>query len=81
MTSAPAPLGLFDYERLPPSGCRSSPTTTSPGGAHDELTLRENRAAFERVALRPRVLVDVSERDRPTELVGRRRETRLLAAP
>src|SRR4051812_4233124 len=30
------------------------------GGAEDEVTLRENRAAFERVRLLPKVLVDVS---------------------
>jgi (S)-mandelate dehydrogenase len=33
------------------------------GGAEDEVTLRENRAAFERVRLLPRVLVDVAEVD------------------
>jgi (S)-mandelate dehydrogenase len=31
------------------------------GGAEDELTLRDNRAAFERVRLLPRVLADVSQ--------------------
>ena len=33
------------------------------GGAEDEVTLRENRAAFERVRLLPKVLVDVSQVD------------------
>src|SRR5688500_4423578 len=33
------------------------------GGAEDEVTLRGNRAAFERVRLLPRVLVDVAEVD------------------
>src|ERR671915_1273401 len=33
------------------------------GGAEDEVTLRENRAAFERVRLLPRVLVNVAEVD------------------
>jgi len=32
-------------------------------GANDEVTLRENRAAFERITLLPRMLVDVSARD------------------
>ena len=32
-------------------------------GAHDEVTLRANRAAFERPAIAYRVLVDVSRRD------------------
>ena len=33
------------------------------GGAEDEVTLRENRAAFERVRLLPQVLVNVSQVD------------------
>src|ERR671911_1159387 len=33
------------------------------GGAEDEVTLRENRAAFERVRLLPKVLVNVAEVD------------------
>jgi (S)-mandelate dehydrogenase len=33
------------------------------GGAEDEVTLRENRAAFERVKLLPKVLVNVAEVD------------------
>ena len=33
------------------------------GGAEDETTLRDNRAAFERVRLLPKVLVDVSKVD------------------
>ena len=40
------------------------------GGAEDELTLRANREAFERLRLRPRVLVDVSQLDTRAELLG-----------
>jgi (S)-mandelate dehydrogenase len=40
------------------------------GGAEDEVTLRANRAAFERVTLLPRVLVDVSKVDTSTSLLG-----------
>lgn len=38
-------------------------------GADDEVTLRENRVAFERIQLRPRVLVDVSHVDLRTRLL------------
>src|SRR5882672_1486656 len=41
------------------------------GGAEDEVTMRGNRAAFERVRLLPRVLVDVSAVDLKTELLGK----------
>jgi isopentenyl diphosphate isomerase/L-lactate dehydrogenase-like FMN-dependent dehydrogenase len=42
------------------------------GGAADEVTLRENIAAFRRRKLRPRVLVDVSSIDPSTEVLGQR---------
>jgi (S)-mandelate dehydrogenase len=40
------------------------------GGAEDEVTLRENRAAFERVRLLPKVLVNVAEVDTTARLFG-----------
>jgi 4-hydroxymandelate oxidase len=40
------------------------------GGSGAERTLRSNRAAYERVALRPRVLVDVAEISLRTSLFG-----------
>ncbi len=40
------------------------------GGAEDEITLRANRAAFERHCLLPRVLVDVTQVDAATQVVG-----------
>lgn len=40
------------------------------GGAEDEVTLRRNGRAFDDLAFRPRVLVDVSERDLSTEVLG-----------
>jgi (S)-mandelate dehydrogenase len=40
------------------------------GGAEDEVTLRENRAAFERVKLLPKVLVNVAEVDTTTPILG-----------
>ena len=40
------------------------------GGAEDEVTLRENRAAFERVRLLPKVLVNVARVDPSTTILG-----------
>ena len=40
------------------------------GGASDEVTMRANRADFERWALRQRVLVDTSKRDLTTTFLG-----------
>jgi 4-hydroxymandelate oxidase len=51
------------------------------GGANDEITLRENRAAFERIAMMPRVLVDVSVRDLSTTVLGELVSMPILIAP
>ncbi len=51
------------------------------GGANDEWTMRENRAAFERWVLRPRMLVDVSEVTTATSVLGTDVSMPLLVAP
>src|SRR6266542_3914742 len=56
-------------------------TRTSPGGAGDEVTLRENLAAFERCKLRPRVLVDVSSVSTATTVLGTQVALPILIAP
>jgi len=40
------------------------------GGAEDEITLRGNREAFGRLRFRPRTLIDVSQRDISTRMLG-----------
>ena len=39
-------------------------------GTEDEVALRNNRAAFERIKLKPRILVDVSGRSQEITLFG-----------
>lgn len=51
------------------------------GGAGDEVTQRANRAAFDKWAVVPRVLRDVSNRDTSVELFGRRLPSPLLLGP
>ena len=51
------------------------------GGAEDEVTLRENRAAFERVRLLPKVLVNVAKVDLSAEIFGNRSTLPLAIAP
>jgi isopentenyl diphosphate isomerase/L-lactate dehydrogenase-like FMN-dependent dehydrogenase len=64
------PINLFEYEPLAQARLDSSAYDYFAGGAEDELTLRENRAAFARIKLRPRVLVDVSRIDLATTVLG-----------
>ncbi|MFL6414151.1 MAG: alpha-hydroxy acid oxidase [Bryobacteraceae bacterium] len=51
------------------------------GGAGAGLTVRENRAAFDRVRILPRALVDATSIDTRTELFGRIHEFPILLAP
>ncbi len=51
------------------------------GGAEDELTLRDNRAAFARHRLLPRVLVDVARIDTTTQVLGGITQMPIAIAP
>jgi 4-hydroxymandelate oxidase len=51
------------------------------GGAEDEVTLRRNREAFEAIEFRPRVLVDVSNIDTSTTVLGERLPFPFMLAP
>ena len=50
-------------------------------GTEDEVALRNNRAAFERIKLRPRVLNDVSKRSQEVTLYGKKHGMPLAIAP
>jgi L-lactate dehydrogenase (cytochrome) len=51
------------------------------GGAEDEVSLRLNRTAFERITFRPRVLVDAGALDLTTTILGQPLATPLILAP
>ncbi len=51
------------------------------GGAEDEHTLRDNRAAFGRVRFLPKVLVDVSRIDTETLVLGKASKLPIAIAP
>src|ERR1700704_226391 len=51
------------------------------GGAEDEVTLRGNRAAFERVRLLPRVLVNVAQVDTKIRIFDKEANFPLAIAP
>ena len=63
------PINLFDFERLAQKRLTEMTLGYYQSGARDELTLRANRAAYERVALHYRVLVDVSRRNTRTNCI------------
>jgi L-lactate dehydrogenase (cytochrome) len=60
------PRGVFDY---------------IDGGAEDEITMRANAVAYQRVTFRPRVLRDMSEVDISSTLLGKPLSFPLVLAP
>jgi isopentenyl diphosphate isomerase/L-lactate dehydrogenase-like FMN-dependent dehydrogenase len=77
-----APLiSLADYERAAERVVEPGAFGYIAGGAGDEITLRDNVAAWRRLALRPRMLVGVGHRDPGITLLGRARPHPLIIAP
>jgi len=74
-------VNVFDYEQLAREKLSEPAFDYIAGGADDEVTLRRNREAFERMELLPRALVDVSKVDVSTAVLGQRIETPVLLAP
>lgn len=75
------PLNLFEYEQLASERLSQMALDYYASGAWDEVTLRDNRVAFERFKLCPRVLVDVSDRNLATKVLGQPLHMPLLIAP
>src|SRR5580658_6707603 len=50
-------------------------------GADDEVTLARNRSSFEKIVLRPNLLVDVSRVDTSTTVLGHSISAPILIAP
>jgi isopentenyl diphosphate isomerase/L-lactate dehydrogenase-like FMN-dependent dehydrogenase len=74
-------VNLLDYERVAAERIAAGPLAYFSGGAMDERTLRDNRAAFERRRIVPRVMTDVAEVDTSVEVLGRRWPTPIFVAP
>lgn len=75
------PVNVFEFEQLARDKLPGSAYDYYASGANDEVTLRENRVAYERIRLRYRVLVDVSRRDLATKVLGRPVSMPILVAP
>ncbi|MGH2788050.1 MAG: alpha-hydroxy acid oxidase [Actinomycetota bacterium] len=61
---------LADFESAARRTMTPSALAYVAGGAADEITLRDNVAAFQKRRLRPRVLVDVSSVDTKAKIMG-----------
>jgi 4-hydroxymandelate oxidase len=80
MTDA-RPLTVEDFEPLARARTDPAAWDYQAGGAGDELSIADARAAWDRIRLRPRVLVDVSSRDLSTAAFGASLAHPIIAAP
>ncbi|MFN6180453.1 MAG: alpha-hydroxy acid oxidase [Dolichospermum sp.] len=76
-----SPINLFAYEQMAKEHLSQMAFDYYSSGAWDEITLQDNRAAFARVKLYPRMLVDVSEVNLTTKILGAYLRLPLLIAP
>ncbi len=75
------PVNISEYEALAQARMEPVEWDFYAGGSNDEVTLRCTRAAFERIRLRPRVLVDISKCDLHTTVLGTGVSMPVLVAP
>ena len=78
---AVGPVNIFEFQELAEQGLPKAEADFIAGGATDEITLRRTRAAFDSIMLRPRMLVDISQRDLSTTVLGQRIEFPVMLDP
>jgi 4-hydroxymandelate oxidase len=64
------PVNIYEYEEIAKGKMGQGEYDFIAGGATDEITLRRTRAVFDAIMLRPRMMVDISQRDQATTVLG-----------
>src|SRR5262245_53812853 len=75
------PVNIYEYEEIAKGKMGQGEYDFIAGGATDEITLRRTRAVFDAIMLRPRMMVDISQRDLATTVLGQRVECPILLDP
>merc|ERR1719413_118776 len=65
-----AMLNTFDFESVAREMMEPQGWAYYSSGGDDEITLRDNHLAFQRITMRPRIRVDVRDIDMTTEVLG-----------
>lgn len=74
-------INTFEYEKQAKARLEPAIWDYYEGGSDDEVTLRANRSAFEKIHLRPRVLIDVANIEISTTVLGCPMDMPLFIAP
>mmetsp|Transcript_2808 Transcript_2808/g.6261 ORF Transcript_2808/g.6261 Transcript_2808/m.6261 type:complete len:188 (+) Transcript_2808:72-635(+) len=79
--SGPVPVNVWEYEAYARNTLPKNAFDYYSSGANDMITLRENRAAFNRLRMRPRIMRDVSQVDMKTTILGEEVDFPIVIAP
>ncbi|MEP7380844.1 MAG: alpha-hydroxy acid oxidase [Gemmatimonadota bacterium] len=74
-------INLFEVEAAAAAQMDPAAWGYYAGGANDEITVRENRTAWERLAIRYRTMVDVTTRSLATTVLGTPIDFPVMVAP
>ncbi len=66
------PVNIFEYEELAKERLNQGEYDFIAGGATDEITIRRTRAVFDSIMMRPRMMIDISQRDLSTTILGQK---------
>ncbi|CAI0470779.1 unnamed protein product [Linum tenue] len=80
-TMASEPVNVSEFEALAKKALPKMYFDFYAGGAEDEYTLKDNEEAYQRITIRPRVLVDVSRIDTSTSILGYPISSPIMVAP
>ena len=81
MASVAKAYNIFDLRRMALKRVPKGLFEFVDRGTEDEVSLRNNRAVFERIRLKPRTLVDVSKRTQEVTLFGKKHKMPIVIAP
>ena len=64
------PVNIYEYEEIAKTRIEKGEYDFIAGGATDEITIRRTRAVLDSIMMRPRMMVDISQRDLSTTVLG-----------
>ncbi len=81
MDTSAQPVNVFEYEKLAKEKLPGMVYDYYASGANDEITLRDNHEAYDRIKLRYRVLVDVSNISLKASIFNQEISMPIMVAP